>query len=65
MKAKGLSFSFISFFESGLFKELRAKKIKKSGSLSTRVSGCGERAQLSFSGQVTPSAELDSANTYL
>jgi len=30
MKAKSLSFAFIFFFESGLFKGLRLKKIKKS-----------------------------------
>jgi hypothetical protein len=37
MKAKLLTFPFISFSESGLFKGLRAIQIKKSGSLSTRL----------------------------
>jgi hypothetical protein len=41
MKAKLLSFIFKNFSESGLFKGLRAKKIKKSVSLVTRLTGCG------------------------
>jgi hypothetical protein len=65
MKRKRLSFPFISFSESALFKGLRAIKIKKSGSLSIRVSGCGERAQLLLLLRTTQSAELDSINTYL
>src|ERR1700679_3550694 len=40
MKAKLLSFPFISFSESGLFKGLGRIQIKKSGPLSTRLSGC-------------------------
>jgi hypothetical protein len=47
MKENESKMAFICFFESGLFKELRAKKIKKTGSLSTRVSGCGESAHTS------------------
>jgi hypothetical protein len=42
MKEKKLSFAFISFGESGLFNGLRAKKIKNSARVLTRVMGCAE-----------------------
>jgi hypothetical protein len=42
MKAKLLSFVFISFSESSLFKGLQAKKIKKFPFVLTRVVGCGQ-----------------------
>jgi hypothetical protein len=64
MKAKRLSFPFIFFSESGLFKGLWAKKIKKSGS-SQLASQVVENARNSSVSSRTPSAELDSANTYL
>jgi hypothetical protein len=44
MKANLLSFPFISFSESGLFKGLRRIQIKKSASGLTRVSGCAQIA---------------------
>jgi hypothetical protein len=37
MKEKLLSFAFIFFSESGLFKGLRAEKILKAGAVSTRL----------------------------
>jgi hypothetical protein len=40
MKAKLVSFAFIYFPESGLFKGLRAKKIKNFFSVLVRVLGC-------------------------
>jgi hypothetical protein len=40
MKAKQLSFVFISFSESGLFNGLQPIQIKKSFRISTRVPGC-------------------------
>jgi hypothetical protein len=40
MKEKFLSFPFINFSESGLFKGLQAKKIKKFLARRTRVPGC-------------------------
>jgi hypothetical protein len=45
MKTKLLSFAFINFSESGLFKGLRRKKIKKSGAIPTRLSGCGRASR--------------------
>jgi hypothetical protein len=41
MKGKLLSFIFIIFYESSLFKDLQPKKIKKFSYPSTRVLGCG------------------------
>jgi hypothetical protein len=41
MKAKLLSFTFICFSESGLFNELRPKKIKKSTAALISRLGCG------------------------
>jgi hypothetical protein len=43
MKAKTLSFPFISFSESGLFNGLQAIQIKKSPRAQTRVQGCGAK----------------------
>jgi hypothetical protein len=58
MKAKWLSFVFICFSESGLFKGLRAKKIKKSRRFLTRVTGCqkecGAGSAFSFMGFRSP-----------
>ena len=55
MKAKLLSFVFICFSESGLFKGLRAKKIKKFGRRSTRLPGCARRLlRPSFSSRSRP-----------
>jgi hypothetical protein len=48
MKANLLSFPFISFSESGLFKGLRRIQIKKSASGLTRVSGCAQIASARF-----------------
>src|ERR1700677_3586483 len=45
MKAKLLSFVFICFSESGLFKGLRAKKVKKFGPRLTRLPGCAQPSQ--------------------
>jgi hypothetical protein len=44
MKARLLSFVFIYFSESGLFKGLRAKKIKKIRLRPARAAGCGRPA---------------------
>jgi hypothetical protein len=45
MKAKLLSFVFIYFSESSLFKGLQAKKIKKFLAALTRLPGCGPTSQ--------------------
>jgi hypothetical protein len=62
MKGKRLSFPFISFSETGLFKGLRVIKIEKTGSLSTRALGCVDRTQFLLLLRMTPAAELDSIN---
>src|ERR1700752_2608020 len=65
MKGKRLSFVFINFFESSLFRGLQAKKIKKFLSLSTRVSRCDPNASnsvwLHFDAQPSPSRVHESS----
>src|ERR1700685_137014 len=48
MEAKSLSFAFIYFSESGLFKGLRRIQIKKFPSASARVAGCRRRLSRAF-----------------
>jgi hypothetical protein len=65
MKAKWLLFAFFYFhlfFRIGTFQRVTGEKIKKTGYLSTRVSGCGDSAHISFSRRWS-SAGVDSANT--